>query len=105
MTTLEERKKAFENKFAHDAEQKFKIEAQRDRLLGLWAAERLGLTKEKATDYVRSLISTKLERPGDEHILAKISKDLSGLVDHPAVEEKMAEFLEQATAEIVGLET
>ncbi|CUH82012.1 hypothetical protein TRM7557_03705 [Tritonibacter multivorans] len=104
MTTFDDREKAFENKFAHDAELKFKIEARRDSLLGLWAAERLGLTKDKAEDYARSVITADLEQPGDQDVLEKLSKDLSGLVDQSAIKDKMAEFLEQATAEIAGLE-
>ena len=92
MTTFDDREKAFENKFAHDAELKFKIEARRDSLLGLWAAERLGLTKDKAEEYARSVITTDLEQPGDADVLAKLSKDLSGLVDQPPSRRRWPNF-------------
>jgi hypothetical protein len=75
MTTFDEREEAFEKKFAHEEELKFKAEARRNRLLGQWAAEKLGLGGDEATGYARTIVETALSG-GD--VLAKVSGDLAG---------------------------
>ena len=75
MTTFDDREKAFEKKFAHDAELKFKAEARRNRLLGAWAAKQLGLSGAEADAYVKSVIKSDLEKPGDEDVFQKVRKD------------------------------
>ena len=75
MTTFDKRKDAFETKFAHDAELKFKAEARRNKLLGLWAAGLLGKTGAEADAYARAVVASDFEKAGDEDVFAKVRKD------------------------------
>jgi hypothetical protein len=75
MTSFEDREKGFERKFAHDEELKFRATARRNRLLGLWAAEQMGITGENADAYAREVIKADLEEPGDEDVFRKIRAD------------------------------
>ena len=75
MTTFDKRKDAFESKFAHDAELRFKAEARRNKLLGLWAAGLLGKTGAAANAYASEVIAADFERAGDEDVFIKIRKD------------------------------
>ena len=75
MTTFDKRKDAFESKFAHDEEMKFKAAARRNRLLGQWAAALLGKTGEDADAYVRAVIEADMEQAGDDDVFHKIRKD------------------------------
>ncbi len=77
MTTFDNRENAFENKFAHDAELQFKVIARRNKLLGLWAAERLGLTGEAAETYAKSVVAADFEEAGDEDVIRKLVADLA----------------------------
>lgn len=79
MTTFDNRENAFENKFAHDAETRFRILARRDKLIGLWAAAKLGKDGVAAEDYARTVVLSDLETPGDDDIIAKLHGDLAGL--------------------------
>ena len=78
MTSFENRKKAFEDKFAHDADLKFKVAARRDKLVGLWAAAKLGLTGDAADAYAKSIVLADLEEAGDEDVVRKLVTDLAG---------------------------
>ena len=78
MTTFDERERAFEAKFARDQEMQFRIHARRDRLLGLWAAERMGLTDVEADTYARDLIRSDFETISDDDIVRKLMGDLTG---------------------------
>jgi hypothetical protein len=75
MTSFEDREKGFERKFAHDEELKFRATARRNRLLGLWAAEQMGITGEHADAYAREVIKADLEEPGEEDVFRKIRAD------------------------------
>jgi hypothetical protein len=75
MTSFEDREKGFERKFAHDEELKFRATARRNRLLGLWAAEQMGITGEDADAYAREVIKADLEEPGEEDVFRKIRAD------------------------------
>jgi hypothetical protein len=75
MTTFDEREKSFENKYQHDQEIQFKVHARRDKLVGLWAASRLGLSGAAAETYARDVVVSDLENPSDEDLVAKILKD------------------------------
>jgi hypothetical protein len=75
MTNFEEREKGFERKFAHDEELKFKATARRNKLLGLWAAEKLGLTGDEAQSYAREVIKVDLAEPGEEDVFRKLRAD------------------------------
>ncbi len=77
MTTFDNRENAFENKFAHDEEMLFKITARRNKLLGLWAAEKMGLTSEEAGAYASAVVQADFEESGDEDVVRKLLGDLT----------------------------
>jgi hypothetical protein len=76
MTSFADREKEFEARFKHDQEFKFKATARRNRLLGLWAAQRLGLLGDAAEEYAKRVVAAQFEPGGDKHVLAKVSDDL-----------------------------
>ena len=78
MTSFDNRQKAFEDKFAHDAELKFKVAARRDKLVGLWAAGKLGLEGDAADAYAKSIVLADLEEAGDDDVIRKLVADLAG---------------------------
>jgi hypothetical protein len=78
MTTFDDREKGFESKFALDQEQEFKAVARRNRLLGLWAAEKMGLNAAGAEEYGRAIVKADFEQPGEEDVFRKIAQDLEG---------------------------
>ena len=75
MTGFDDRKKAYENKFARDEELRFKARARRNRLLGQWAAEKLGRTGEEAEAYAKEVVRADFEGPGDEGVFNKVRRD------------------------------
>ena len=102
MTTFDDREKAFENKFAHDADLLFKITARRNKLVGQWAAEKMGLTPEETTAYATSVVQADFEEAGDEDVIRKLLGDLTSAgidVDdamiRAALEDKMMEARRQ----------
>ena len=76
MTSFDNREKAFEDMYAHDADLRFKVLARRDKLTGLWAAGVLGMDAEDAAEYAKTVILADLEHPGDEDVIAKLKGDL-----------------------------
>ena len=76
MSGFDERQQAFENKFKRDEEFKFKATARRNKLLGLWAAEQLGLSDAEAGVYAQEVVKSDFERPGDDDVLEKVLGDL-----------------------------
>jgi hypothetical protein len=77
MTTFDEREKAFERKFAHDEELRFKSTVRRNKLTGLWAAEKLGLSGEEAEAYARSIVKADFQEAGDSDVLRKLQADFA----------------------------
>jgi hypothetical protein len=77
MTTFNDRERAFEAKFANDQELQFKIIARRNRLLGEWAAERMGLTPEERDAYAKAVVQADFEEVGDEDVIRKVTGDLT----------------------------
>jgi hypothetical protein len=75
MTTFDKRQEGFEKKFAHDEELKFKATARRNKLLGLWAAAKMGITGEAADAYAREVIKADFEEAGDNDVFRKIRRD------------------------------
>lgn len=101
MTTFDEREKGFERKFANDQELEFRATARRNRLLGEWAAGLMGL--ENVSDYANAVVKSDFEQPGDEDVLRKVSKDLSGSglsVNEGEVRAKMDELLAVAREQV-----
>jgi hypothetical protein len=77
MTTFDKREDGFEKKFAHDEELTFKATARRNKLLGLWAAEKLGLSGDAAATYAKEVVAADFEEAGDEDVMRKIMKDFA----------------------------
>ena len=77
MTTFDDRQKAFESKYARDQEMQFKVTARRNRLLGQWAAKKMGLTEAEADAYARDVIRADFEEAGDEDVVRKLLGDLT----------------------------
>ena len=75
MTTFDKREEGFEKQFAHDEELKFRATARRNKLLGLWAAEQLGLTGPDAEAYAKAFVVADLESTGDHDVFGRIRKD------------------------------
>src|SRR5690554_8104062 len=75
MSSFDKRGEGFEKKFVHDEELQFKATARRNKLLGLWAAEKLGLSGEAAEQYAREVVRADFEEVGDEDVFRKIRKD------------------------------
>src|ERR1051325_3992290 len=96
---FENREKAFESKWAHDEEMRFKIIARRNKLLGLWAAEQMGISGDEAAEYARTVVRADLEEPGHEDVVRKVHKDFEAKSvarsDH-AIRVKMEEVLPAA---------
>jgi len=75
MSSFDKREEGFEKKYALDEEQKFKAEARRNKLLGMWAAEKLGITGDAATAYAKEVVAADFEEAGDSDVLRKVSGD------------------------------
>ncbi len=77
MSGFDDRKKAQKNKFAHDEELRFKAQARRNKLLGQWAAGKLGLTGAEAEAYAKTVVMSDLAEAGDEDVFRKVKADFS----------------------------
>ncbi|HEY1798817.1 MAG TPA: DUF1476 domain-containing protein [Stellaceae bacterium] len=77
MTTFDKREKEFEARFKHDEDFRFKVTARRNRLLGLWAAERMGLSGAAAAAYAKTIVAAEFEHGGDSHVVDKVAADLT----------------------------
>jgi hypothetical protein len=93
MSTFDDRENAFENKFAHDEDMKFKAEARCNKLLGLWAAEMLGKSGDEAEAYAREVIIADFEEAGHEDVVRKVAGDLAGKADADTIRAKREELL------------
>jgi len=103
MTTFDDRQRSYEKKFALDEELKFKSEQRRNKLLGEWAAGKLGLTGPAVEDYVRAVRKADLATKGDEDVFQKIRKDFDEKrvsVSDAELRRAMAEFLAGAVTQI-----
>ncbi|SMX28401.1 hypothetical protein TRP8649_02521 [Pelagimonas phthalicica] len=101
MTTFDERESAFENKFAHDEEMNFKAQARANKLLGLWAAEKMGKTGDEAEAYAKEVIVADFEEAGHEDVVRKVVGDM-GDVTAEEIRAKMAELLLVAKEQMVN---
>jgi len=103
MTSFNDREKAYEKKFAHDAELKFKASARRNKLLGQWAAEKMGMTGDEADNYAKGVVLADLEEPGEEDVYRKIRGDFDEAdidqSDHQ-IRRNMAELMDTAVRQI-----
>lgn len=103
MTTFDDRERAYEAKFALDQEQEFKAVARRNKLLGLWAAEKMGLSPESAEEYAKAVVRADFEQPGEEDVFRKVAGDFKGsglTVSEGEIRSKMDELGSVARDEI-----
>ena len=101
MTTFDDRENAFENKYAHDEEMRFKAEMRRNKLLGLWAAELMGKTGDEADAYAIEVVKSDFEEAGHEDVVRKVAADLGDLADADTVRSKMDELLRIAKDQVM----
>jgi hypothetical protein len=103
MTTFDKREEGFEKKFAHDEELRFKASARRNKMLGLWAAEKLGLTGDEAAAYAKEVVMSDFEEAGDHDVFKKVRADFDAKnvaqSDHQ-IRRTMDELMEKAIADI-----
>ena len=103
MTTFDKREEGFEKQFAHDEDLKFKATARRNKLIGLWAAEKLGLASADAEAYAKALVMADLEPTGDHDVFGKIRRDFDAkgvsLSDHQ-IRRTIDELTARAVSEI-----
>jgi hypothetical protein len=98
MSTFNDRERAFETKFAHDEEMKFRVIARRNRLLGEWAARLMGLSQAESESYAKDVVRADFEEAGDEDVIRKVLGDLTAAgVD--CDDAKIREALEHKTVE------
>ena len=101
MSSFDDRKKGFENKFAHDEEKIFKISAKRNKYLGEWASKILGYDEERQKEYIQEVIKADFAEAGDEDVYRKISSDLKDKnISEQEIRNKMQEFNEKASSEL-----
>jgi hypothetical protein len=103
MTTFNDRKDAFEKKFAHDEELRFKATARRNKLFGLWAAGQLGKTGADAEAYAKTVVMADFEEAGDEDVLRKVRADLEAggkSVGDAELRRQMTDLLDRAVEDV-----
>ena len=103
MTTFDKREEGFEKKFAHDEELRFKANARRNKLLGLWAAEKLGVSGDAANVYAKEVVMADFEEAGEEDVFKKVRTDFDakGIVQSDQdIRRAMVDLMEKAIAEI-----
>lgn len=103
MTTFDEREQGFEKKFAHDQDLKFRAEARRNKLLGEWAAAKLGITGAAVQEYVRSVVKADLEERGDEDVFRKLHNDFAAAgvkISDTEIRTHMSDLLAKAVSDI-----
>ena len=103
MTTFDKREEGFEQKFAHDEALRFKAIARRNKMLGLWAADKLGLTGAAAESYAKEVVESDFEEPGDHDVFRKVRKDFDAkgvAAADTEIRQVMDELLAKAAAQI-----
>ena len=104
MSIFDDRENAFENKFAHDEEIQFKVTARRNKLLGHWAADKMGLTSEEKEAYGKSVVQADFEEAGDDDVLRKVLGDLTTAgvdADEAMVRAAMDELMVEARRQFI----
>ena len=105
MSQFDDRQKGQEAKFAFDAEKKFKAEARRNKLLGIWAAELLGLTGDAANAYATEVVAADFVEAGEEDVFRKVAGDLQAKgvsVGEDVIRQQMARLVQVANEQIAA---
>ena len=104
MTTFDDRERAFETKYAHDEDLRFRVTARRNRLLGAWAARLMGLSEAEADAYAKDVIRADFEEAGDEDVIRKLLGDLTAAgveTDEAKIREALAHKEVEARRQII----
>ena len=105
MSSFNDREKAFEDKYKHDQELQFRVEARRNKLLGLWVAELLGRSGADADVYAKEVVASDFEEPGDADVVRKVLGDLEGhgkeMSEH-RLRKKMDELMAEAKEQVMN---
>ncbi|MFN3232468.1 MAG: DUF1476 domain-containing protein [Alphaproteobacteria bacterium] len=105
MNQFSDREKAFESKFAHDEELQFKVGARRNKLLGLWAAEIMGLSDDDAAEYAKEVVKADFEEAGHEDVYRKVKGDLDAKhldISEHRVRKAMDDLLAEARNQVMN---
>ena len=105
MNSFDDRKDLAEKKFVLTAEQEFKLDARRNKLLGLWVAELIGKTGDEVTPYVLEVIKSDMEEPGDDDVFRKVKQDIiaSGVqLSDIEIRSRMDVLMTEARAQVIG---
>lgn len=105
--SFNDREKAFESKFSHDQETDFKVNARRNKLLGLWAADKLGLSEDEAQSYAQDVVKADFEEVGHEDVIRKVMRDFAekGIeISEHLVRTELQKLTAVARAQIVSKE-
>ncbi len=108
MSKFDEREKAFESKYKLDQERAFRANARRCKLIGLWAAEKMGMTGAAADAYAKDVVAADFEKAGQDDVIDKLFADLTGKgveITRHAIEIEMPRFYEEAIQQIVAADT
>lgn len=104
MSSFDDREKAFETKFARDEEMQFRVTARRNRLVGQWAAAKMGLTPEETDAYAKAVVQADFEEAGDEDVIRKVFGDLTAAgveIDDAEVRRALEEALVDARRQLM----
>jgi hypothetical protein len=104
MSTFDDRERAFESRFAHDEEMKFRILARRNRLLGEWAARQMGLSEDETEAYAKDVVRADFEEAGDEDVIRKLLGDLTAAgveTDEATIREQLVHKSVEASRQII----
>ena len=99
---FQDREKGFERKFQLDQEQQFRAQARRDKLFGQWAAGKLGKTGAAVDEYAAAVVDSNFEKPGDDDMIGKVSKDLGGKFSDADLKKKLSEMYGQAAQAVAS---
>lgn len=105
MTTFDSREKAFEDKFAHDADLMFRARARRNRLFGEWLAGEMGMSGDEVKDYAGSVVAADLEEEGDDDVIRKVKADLEKSAKSMSDEDiakKLQSFMDEAKNQVMA---
>jgi hypothetical protein len=105
MSGFDKRREGYESKFAHDQDLRFRATARRNKLLGLWAAEKLGLSASAAEDYAKDVVKADFEEAGDDDVFRKIRRDFDdkkiAVSDHQ-IRREMEDLMAVAVEQVGG---
>ena len=104
MTQFDDRQRAFESKFAHDEEMKFRITARRNRLLGEWAARQMGLSEAETAAYAKDVVRSDFEEAGDHDVVRKVLGDLTNAgidIEEAAIRDALSDKEVEARRQII----